>query len=183
MTPRRIKDGKKLLKESLQDIKKLAWPNLTPGEVVYLARLSPTWTPDADKAEIEMELGDEVYSALTAALGEIYAGSGRTATDFVKISAPARTPPVLDAAVDPPTAAAFQTACARLKLGKAQSRGGRVRMEGDEERLAAAAKVLAALKKSPDAVRAIAGWSAEAMKMQQGMAKLQQDLKNAQDDA
>jgi hypothetical protein len=63
---------KKLLTEAISDIKKLVWPNLNPLDVIRIMRFSSSWKPDLELAEIEVELSDQEYNNIIAALDKFY---------------------------------------------------------------------------------------------------------------
>lgn len=54
-----VKNVIRRLDEALQDIKKLIWPALGAADVIRFARFSPTWRPQVERAEVEVELTDE----------------------------------------------------------------------------------------------------------------------------
>jgi hypothetical protein len=59
-----MKKSIKILNESIQDIKKLVWPNLSMHDVVRFMKFSPSWKPSLENIEIETELSSELYEAL-----------------------------------------------------------------------------------------------------------------------
>jgi hypothetical protein len=67
-----MKKSIKNLNESIQDIKKLVWPNLSMHDVVRFMKFSPSWKPSLENIEIETELSSELYEALISELDSLY---------------------------------------------------------------------------------------------------------------
>ena len=69
---KQMEKTRKPLNEALQDIKKLVWPNLSIEDAIRFMKFSPTWRPQLEFTEIEIELTDKQRTETVAMLDIFY---------------------------------------------------------------------------------------------------------------